>query len=283
MRTRSRRRSAGPAPVRPADAGAPAAGRRPPPDGVPRPSPAASRPCPRWRPGAAGGGPSRPADVARRPGRASGLKRTTWSLVSQYAQVLDYDGARLLLASTRPAAPRSFGKGAHQEFLRQALIDIIGLDCRFEAVRATPGRRRRAPVRPLPAPPAQPAAPDGPMPQAAPPRSCREFPPPALRQRRRDGSAAGRTTTSRCLRSRLPMTSRRRSRLERGRRLAGPRPDPSGGAVPRTPPPVPTPAVVRLSDDVPSADDVDLDGSGLVGASVVEQLLGGRVIEERQD
>jgi hypothetical protein len=41
--------------------------------------------------------------------------------------------------------------------------------------------------------------------------------------------------------------------------------------------------VVRLADDIPSADDVDLEGSGLVGASVVEQLLGGRVIEERQD
>ena len=41
--------------------------------------------------------------------------------------------------------------------------------------------------------------------------------------------------------------------------------------------------MLRLADDVPSADDVDLDGSGLVGASVVEQLLGGRVIEERHD
>ena len=39
--------------------------------------------------------------------------------------------------------------------------------------------------------------------------------------------------------------------------------------------------MVRLADDIPSADDVDLEGSGLVGASVVEQLLGGRVIEER--
>jgi hypothetical protein len=40
---------------------------------------------------------------------------------------------------------------------------------------------------------------------------------------------------------------------------------------------------VRLADDVPSVDDIDLEGSDLVGASVVEQLLGGRVIEERHD
>jgi hypothetical protein len=44
-----------------------------------------------------------------------------------------------------------------------------------------------------------------------------------------------------------------------------------------------TSPVVRLADDVPSVDDVDLEGSDLVGASVVEQLLGGRVIEERHD
>jgi hypothetical protein len=33
---------------------------------------------------------------------------------------------------------------------------------------------------------------------------------------------------------------------------------------------------------VPSSDDVDLDGSNLVGAQVVQQLLGGRVIEETE-
>jgi hypothetical protein len=40
---------------------------------------------------------------------------------------------------------------------------------------------------------------------------------------------------------------------------------------------------VRPADDVPSDDDPDLEGSNLVGASVVEQLLGGRVIEDRHD
>jgi hypothetical protein len=40
---------------------------------------------------------------------------------------------------------------------------------------------------------------------------------------------------------------------------------------------------VRPADDVPSDDDPDLEGSNLVGASVVEQLLGGRVIEDKRD
>jgi hypothetical protein len=39
----------------------------------------------------------------------------------------------------------------------------------------------------------------------------------------------------------------------------------------------------RPQDDEPSDDDEDLDGSNLVGPSVVEQLLGGRVIEEREE
>jgi hypothetical protein len=42
----------------------------------------------------------------------------------------------------------------------------------------------------------------------------------------------------------------------------------------------PEPRVVTLADDVPSADDPDIEGSHLVGAQVVQQLLGGRVIEE---
>jgi len=69
------------------------------------------------------------------------------------------------------------------------------------------------------------------------------------------------------------------------------RPAPAGSSSPGAarsasvtlPAAAPAPRVVRLADDVPSVDDPDLEGSNLVGASVVEQLLGGRVIEDRQD
>ena len=37
---------------------------------------------------------------------------------------------------------------------------------------------------------------------------------------------------------------------------------------------------VPPADDVAASDDVDADDSGLVGQPVVEQLLGGRVIDE---
>jgi DNA polymerase III subunit gamma/tau len=70
-------------------------------------------------------------------GALATIKRTTWSLVSQYAQVLDHDGKRLLLGFDSPGRAQSFARGAHPEFLRQALIDVIGLDCPVEAIAST--------------------------------------------------------------------------------------------------------------------------------------------------
>jgi hypothetical protein len=37
---------------------------------------------------------------------------------------------------------------------------------------------------------------------------------------------------------------------------------------------------VTLADDEPSADDQDFEGSHLIGTQLVQDLLGGRVIEE---
>ena len=47
----------------------------------------------------------------------------------------------------------------------------------------------------------------------------------------------------------------------------------------RTPEPVHRPTVA-LADDTPSRDDPDAEGSGMVGAPLVAQVLGGTVIEE---
>jgi len=38
--------------------------------------------------------------------------------------------------------------------------------------------------------------------------------------------------------------------------------------------------MMDLADDVPSDDDADYEGSQLVGAQVIQDLLGGHVIEE---
>jgi DNA polymerase-3 subunit gamma/tau len=85
------------------------------------------------------------------------LRRVTWSLVSEYAQVLDLDGGRLVILFDSPGRAASFGKGAHAEYLRQSLIEVIGLDCRIEAVSGDAAQARAA--RPAPPPPAPPSAP----------------------------------------------------------------------------------------------------------------------------
>jgi hypothetical protein len=45
---------------------------------------------------------------------------------------------------------------------------------------------------------------------------------------------------------------------------------------------VTSPAPPAVPDE-PRRDDADLESSGLAGPQVVEQLLGGRIIEERED
>jgi len=191
--------------------------------------------------------------------RLSGLKRTTWSLVSHYAQVLDYDGSRLMLQFDSPGRATSFGRGAHQEFLRQALIDVLGIDCTFEAVAGEPPSSATTPAPPLAQ--AQPVE--------------RSLPSPAP-------SSAARSSAPR----------RRPAPEPPGNEDIPLPPEPPPEDIPpeepadhrtrRPEPAPPAPAVVRLADDVPGPDDIDLDGSHLVGATVVEQLLGGRVIEDRQ-
>jgi DNA polymerase-3 subunit gamma/tau len=188
-------------------------------------------------------------------GRLGGIKRTTWSLVSHYAQVLDYDGSRLLLQFDSPGRAASFGKGAHQEFLRQAMIDVMGIDCRFEA---TAGDAPPAAASHAVAAPPQEAAP-APAPAA-----------PAARAAQRPAPAEPRDD--------IPLPP------EPPPDDLPPEPDrPVRAASVTLPASSSPPRVVRLADDVPSVDDPDLEGADLVGASVVEQLLGGRVIEDRKD
>jgi DNA polymerase-3 subunit gamma/tau len=219
--------------------------------------------------------------------RLGSLKRTTWSLVSHYAQVLDFDGKQLLLQFDSPGRAASFGKGAHQEFLRQAFIDVMGVDCTFEAVA---GDARSAPSVPasaaaassspavtsvVPSPPPAPerrsgsrrSAPrpsaddDIPLPPEPPPDDVPPEEAPSERSGRASNPTAGDAPAGR---PGVPVTA------------------PSSPSGESAAPSVAGP-VIRLADDLPSADDADLAGSDLVGASVVEQLLGGRVIEERRD
>jgi DNA polymerase-3 subunit gamma/tau len=270
-----------------------------PPVAVPPPSSSRTSPgVPEVGPGAAG------AETVRRMwpdvmARLAGIKRTTWSLVSHYAQVIDLDGKRLVLQFDSPGRAASFTRGAHQEFLRQALLDVLGMDCTFDAVAgearaaqpaaASPAVSARA--APHASAPVSGAAPTKAPPAGSPQAASNAPRPPAAQA---TGTSARRAPAGRSPEEDIPLPPEpppddlppEESAYERSRRLSGSRPSPTEGVAPPAPAPAqqwqPAPTI-RLADDVPSVDDVDLEGSGLVGASVVEQLLGGRVIEERHD
>lgn len=259
----------------------------------------------------------------------SGLRRSTWSLVSQHAQVVDFDGERLLLRFPTTGLINSFDRGKHQEYLRQAITAVLSLDCRIETTTdgAPPmGARTAAAV-----PPASRGS--------APARSGSARPTPATNAREPRAEGAG------SIRSRGPSPDPPSPRAPwrgpdqttslsspgRPATVVTPSPDPAvavgpGPASPAAPSqradrfrpssvdlddipppdeplaedgppeevtstrprrsapqPAPPPVVTLPKDDQPSADDLDVEGSGLVGAPVIEKMLGGRIIEERTE
>jgi DNA polymerase-3 subunit gamma/tau len=72
------------------------------------------------------------------------MKRTSWTFVSEHAQVLDYDGTKLTLGISTVGLANTFRRGQHAELVRQALIDVLGVDARVEGV-PTPAAGPSAP------------------------------------------------------------------------------------------------------------------------------------------
>ncbi|MDP9220962.1 MAG: DNA polymerase III subunit gamma and tau, partial [Actinomycetota bacterium] len=62
-------------------------------------------------------------------------RRATWTFVSEHAQVIDYDGKRLRLAISTDGLLATFRRGPHAELVRQALIDVLGVDAQVEGIR----------------------------------------------------------------------------------------------------------------------------------------------------
>jgi DNA polymerase-3 subunit gamma/tau len=62
------------------------------------------------------------------------IKRVTWTFLSEHAQVLDYDGKRLLLGISTVGLANTFRKGQHAELVRQALVEVLGVDAVVEGI-----------------------------------------------------------------------------------------------------------------------------------------------------
>ena len=116
------------------------------------------------------------------------MRRFTWILLSQNAQVIGLEGNTLTVGFKNAGARDSFVGGGSEEILRQAAIDVIGADWRVEAVvdpsaDPTAGAATAATTRPAAAPPAAEAPPaaapvaEPPADQGRPPAWMDEEPP----------------------------------------------------------------------------------------------------------
>ncbi|MGW8378543.1 DNA polymerase III subunit gamma and tau [Streptomyces sp. ODS28] len=239
-------------------AGAPA----PEPPQAEQPAPAPAAPAP-----AAGGqDPSQGAAQVRQmwPQILDAVKnrrRFTWILLSQNASVVGFDGTTLQLGFSNPGARDSFGNSGSDEVLRQALSDALGVQWKVEAIvdpsgGSAPGAggaagsggggSPRPPQQPAPGPPQAPAPAPAPSPQPAAPSPA---PPQGGAPQRGNGGQGA------------------------------PPPPPADDYEPPTePPPDPYAGV----EDMPAADDPDLDESALSGHDLLVRELGATVIEEIQ-
>ena len=58
----------------------------------------------------------------------------TWMLLMEQVQVASVDDRVLVLAFANEGKRRGFAASGHDEIVRQALIDVLGLDRRIDAV-----------------------------------------------------------------------------------------------------------------------------------------------------
>ena len=183
--------------------------------------------------------------------RIKTMRRFTWMLLSQNAQVVGVEGNVLTLGFKNAGARESFAGGGSDEILRQALIDMVGADWKVEAIidpSAQPGATPPPKVTKPAVEPRRAAAPD-PTPAApdAPPDWAASGEPP--QRRPASPEMVGQGTRG----------HRRPHAAGREQESTAPRNDPDADA---------------------DRDDADADESGLRGAELLQRELGATVIEE---
>jgi DNA polymerase-3 subunit gamma/tau len=120
--------------------------------------------------------------------RVQKMRRYAWALLSQNAQVMDVAGGVITIGLVNAGARDSFVRGGHDEILRQALIDELGVDWSVEAIidgSTLSGRTSRQP-EPSSAPSPSPDSPTAPADEQRPHVEAAKE---AIRQTRRGGAA----------------------------------------------------------------------------------------------
>jgi DNA polymerase-3 subunit gamma/tau len=79
------------------------------------------------------------------------MKRTTWAFVSQNAQVKGVDDGRLTLSFTTSGLRDVFlSRSDHQDYVREALIQVLGVDWKVDAIVDPSSTPTAAPAAPAP-------------------------------------------------------------------------------------------------------------------------------------
>ena len=200
-------------------------------------------------------------------------KRATWTLVSEHAQVHFFDGQRLVLAMATGGLAQAFRNGPHAEYVRQALIDVLGADVRVEVVDAD-GAGAAAAAGPRP------------VGVAPPPRSATSLTPPPLGSPSATPSAGGSPSPTR------PAGTGPADELTGPRAIvvaAYPASDADKAAravEPAERSTLPGPGLAAdpephvVDDSAASRDDEDIAEFAEVGVPVVERILGATVIRD---
>lgn len=248
----------------------------------------------------------------------SRLRRVTWTLVSQNAQILTSDGEVVRLAFLTPQLANRFRTGQHSELVSQAIHETIGVHLRVEIsdtaanhpdqsapadssagfARQSGGfapsgsysdspqeNRGQTPVT---------SGPTGTHTQPESPRSSssanRTAPEAGSAPRNRDTPGVSASGASAAVASAVgladPVTSVDSPRGEEESQAGISSPqvrvlvqETESSPVSRVALATPVPTVAPRDDEV-SFDDVDAENSGLMGAPLIAQMLGGVVIDE---
>ncbi|MBC9956496.1 DNA polymerase III subunit gamma and tau [Yimella sp. cx-51] len=65
--------------------------------------------------------------------RIAGIRRVTWTLISQHAHVASFDGSLLVLGSSSPGLVERIGSDPNPNIVRRAVHEALGLDVRVQA------------------------------------------------------------------------------------------------------------------------------------------------------
>jgi DNA polymerase-3 subunit gamma/tau len=91
-----------------------------------------------------------------------GSRRVTWAMLFEKSDVLDIEPKQVSIGLRDVGSHRAFSQGGHAEIVRQALIDVVGLDREVTAI-LDPSTAPAATATPPPAAPSTPK----PAPKAA--------------------------------------------------------------------------------------------------------------------